>query len=387
MSDVHTKVYLFGTQGTQREIRRAAYPLTQMHAFPNACMMVKGLFGVEAFRLEYEDSERDHVVVDSQEEWEECMRAGPYTLANPLKLFVTKKRPATRATPTSPTAPMPVDKEAGGKGKKRVGSPVSGDASPGPKDKAAAVSDILLRHVDHTEGVAPPPWLAPALKSWQPNGRLVELDVDLDALEACLSRYALSLMDTGDNAAALQLLREAHAVKPTRQNAYNIACSQALLGQSDEAVQALQRAVALGYGDHGHLMADPDLASLHSVPDFIALAAAIAPTPVEMAAALLAAIQLDATSSDPIPAEDGAAGSVDTMADDSTPEPSRLADAGEWEDVPRDEAPRNPDAMPDDQEEKLYKLHELGFTQDAANRRALEASDWNLRKAIDLLLQ
>lgn len=29
MSDVHTKVYLFGTQGTQREIRRAAYPLIQ----------------------------------------------------------------------------------------------------------------------------------------------------------------------------------------------------------------------------------------------------------------------------------------------------------------------------------------------------------------------
>lgn len=44
---------------------------------------------------------------------------------------------------------------------------------------------------------------------------------------------------------------------------YNLACSQALVGNADEALDALNRAVELGYNDYEAMKKDPDLASLH----------------------------------------------------------------------------------------------------------------------------
>ena len=52
---------------------------------------------------------------------------------------------------------------------------------------------------------------------------------------------------------------------------YNLACSLALLGRSDEAFEALGQAVDFGYRDLKHLDADPDLASLREDPRFPAL--------------------------------------------------------------------------------------------------------------------
>ena len=52
---------------------------------------------------------------------------------------------------------------------------------------------------------------------------------------------------------------------------YNLACSLALLGKKKEAIEALQRAVKLGYDDFEHLKKDPDLLSLHDNPAFKAL--------------------------------------------------------------------------------------------------------------------
>lgn len=43
---------------------------------------------------------------------------------------------------------------------------------------------------------------------------------------------------------------------------YNLACSLALLERPDEALDALQRAVDLGYADPDHLEGDSDLTSL-----------------------------------------------------------------------------------------------------------------------------
>ncbi len=56
---------------------------------------------------------------------------------------------------------------------------------------------------------------------------------------------------------------------------YNLACSLALLGAADEALDALDRSVALGYGDLEHLLADGDLESLRATPRFRAIAQAL----------------------------------------------------------------------------------------------------------------
>ncbi|GIW73036.1 MAG: hypothetical protein KatS3mg102_2578 [Planctomycetota bacterium] len=57
---------------------------------------------------------------------------------------------------------------------------------------------------------------------------------------------------------------------------YNLACSLALLGRTEQALQALARAIALGYRDADHMIADPDLASLRELDGFWTLYASIA---------------------------------------------------------------------------------------------------------------
>ena len=47
---------------------------------------------------------------------------------------------------------------------------------------------------------------------------------------------------------------------------YNLACSYALLNRSDESLEALSRAIALGYDDFSYLMKDPDLATVRQSP-------------------------------------------------------------------------------------------------------------------------
>jgi predicted Zn-dependent protease len=52
---------------------------------------------------------------------------------------------------------------------------------------------------------------------------------------------------------------------------YNLACSLAMQQQPDKGIQALARALELGYNDFSHLEVDPDLNSLRNVPEFQAL--------------------------------------------------------------------------------------------------------------------
>ena len=49
---------------------------------------------------------------------------------------------------------------------------------------------------------------------------------------------------------------------------YNLACSYSLLNRSDESLDALQRAVTLGYDDFSHLGKDSDLSHLRQSPKF-----------------------------------------------------------------------------------------------------------------------
>ena len=49
---------------------------------------------------------------------------------------------------------------------------------------------------------------------------------------------------------------------------YNVACSYSLLKRYDDALVALQRAVAIGYDDFDFLLHDADLAALRQQPTF-----------------------------------------------------------------------------------------------------------------------
>ena len=57
---------------------------------------------------------------------------------------------------------------------------------------------------------------------------------------------------------------------------YNLGCTRALLGQERKAVEALARAMELGFNNSDLLATDPDLDSLRSRDDFKSLVASFA---------------------------------------------------------------------------------------------------------------
>ncbi|NCA12358.1 hypothetical protein EBR56_11280 [bacterium] len=113
-------------------------------------------------------------------------------------------------------------------------------------------------------------------------GRLSQLDFDIDFFEKLLARNGDSVevlrtlgelvAKKGDVGRALAIDRRLVALLPDDFLArYNLACSLALAGRPDEAIDSLSSAILLGYDDLAHLEVDPDLDSLRERPDFRAL--------------------------------------------------------------------------------------------------------------------
>ena len=100
-------------------------------------------------------------------------------------------------------------------------------------------------------------------------GRILERDPLLtDALRV----HANNLAAKGEYARALQADRRLVRLLPDRAIPwYNLACSYALMGMTEPAIAALQRALELGYRHLDHLRRDPDLKSLRRDPRFARL--------------------------------------------------------------------------------------------------------------------
>jgi Flp pilus assembly protein TadD len=78
----------------------------------------------------------------------------------------------------------------------------------------------------------------------------------------------------GRNARALEVDRELVRRNPQDETVhYNLACSLALVGEIDAALDALERACTLGYDDADHAESDEDLAPLREHARFQALLA------------------------------------------------------------------------------------------------------------------
>lgn len=123
-----------------------------------------------------------------------------------------------------------------------------------------------------TKGAKALPWF----------GGLSQLDFDIGFFERLLEqkqdavdvlRVLVELVSRkGDTARAVDLDGRLVELLPDDFLArYNLACSLALAGRADEAIDSLSRAILLGYDDLAHMESDPDLESLHDNPDFQAL--------------------------------------------------------------------------------------------------------------------
>src|SRR3954454_25021593 len=109
-----------------------------------------------------------------------------------------------------------------------------------------------------------------------------QLDFEIEFLGRVLDRdpffadalrvHANNLAAKGLYTRALQIDRRLVRLMPERAIPwYNLACSYSVLGITEPAVAALQRALELGYRHLDHLRRDPDLKSLRHDPRFIRL--------------------------------------------------------------------------------------------------------------------
>lgn len=106
-----------------------------------------------------------------------------------------------------------------------------------------------------------------------------QLDFEIEFLGRVLDRdpffadalrvHANNLAAKGFYTRALQIDRRLVRLMPERSIPwYNLACSYAVLGITDPAFAALQRALDLGYRHLEHVRRDPDLKSLRRDPRF-----------------------------------------------------------------------------------------------------------------------
>jgi Flp pilus assembly protein TadD len=101
----------------------------------------------------------------------------------------------------------------------------------------------------------------------------LELNPD-DARATNLGATTLARM--GDRDKTLEYIRRSLAIDPDDSGMlYNIACSYALIGMTDEALASLETAVDRGFGHKEWLEHDSDLASIRNTPRFQAIAQAM----------------------------------------------------------------------------------------------------------------
>lgn len=108
-------------------------------------------------------------------------------------------------------------------------------------------------------------------------------------------QLTMALFDLGRIHDAVAWLLRSFARFEDNVDAYDLACGYARLGQNDEAVRWLHRAIDGGYTNRAHLEADGDLEPIRGRADVQALIARIAPTPT------LAATTLTVKSEGPKP--------------------------------------------------------------------------------------
>jgi len=94
---------------------------------------------------------------------------------------------------------------------------------------------------------------------------MVRLPQDVDVLEALGDLYTR----VGRYEDGLEVDRKLTQLEPDDMTIwYNLACSLAVLNRRDPALQALRRAVELGYSDHEWMSRDQDLDSLREDREF-----------------------------------------------------------------------------------------------------------------------
>jgi len=254
------------------DIRRITLDVPDWDSFNRELVQVYPTQYHPELSVRYKDEEGDMITLTSQKEWVAMMETQG---SGPIRLYIAEGKHNGQYFKDGP-APEPLgvyEKEEGGDKK-----PVEENEK--SKGLEFTVPKCLERLLPGGK-ITPynlPSWLEGCVELKRVPGAdpTVDLDIDVCSLFESLHRQALALLTPE---AEPQLLRRAKDflqsmvdMIPNHPLAnYNLACAHSLLGELQEGVQALKRAIEGGYSNLKHMVEDTDLNNLHSLPDFQAL--------------------------------------------------------------------------------------------------------------------
>jgi len=237
-----------------------------------------------------------------------------------------------------------------------------------------------------------------------------DVDINVPGLADALDKQAMQLFEEGDFTGALAMFKDSDSIVGDQAKQYNAACCHAKLGQVTDAIAQLQRSVDSGFDNWYHLQADGDLSDLWEHPEwdlFVkkCLARPTPPQPTEEPAEETPRgppepIELPiATPGGPADVEEPTSPvSITSTATEEFPEEDEQNEVPEpissedtvvrspslEETVPVQPTPRQPQISEEDQ--NVLTLNAMGFDNADKCKIALQSTNGDVQRALDLLL-
>jgi len=319
----------------------------------------------QELRIQYVDDENDKVDITTQWEWEACLSLIPS--GQVVRLYITPgsgiyfkdgppPAPEYLYREEEPNQPISVNEESLRTLVQNV-----------PECIASCFNDqkILPYHM--------PTWLSNAVEVKPIGGNEVQLDVNVSALFNSLFDRALSHMNNGQHNFAKQFWLKALDLNiSTATVLYNLACTEALLGNKGASLKYLRSAIENGFSRFQHASEDNDLAFIRNEPEFreLVLSRLVKTEPKEEVAAPTIAIKEEPIMEEPKEEQ--------VVAMEEAPQPVEEA-------VPQPPAPvEQPKEAPFAAEIKV--LESMGFTRSDKMENLLVAFRGKLDEVVEQLL-
>jgi len=257
------------------DIRRITLDVPDWDSFNRELVQVYPQQYHPELSVRYKDEEGDLITVTSQKEWATMMETLKGT--SPIRLFIAEGKHNGQYFKDGP-APEAIGVYAQEEGEKK---PV--EETENLKTLEFAVPRCLERLLPGGK-ITPynlPSWLEGCVEvkrvpGGDPTIALADVDIDLCSLFESLHKQALSLLNPEAEPQVIKkakdYLQSMVDMIPNHPLAnYNLACAHSLLGELQEAVESLKRAIEGGYSNLKHMIEDTDLNNLHPLPEFQAL--------------------------------------------------------------------------------------------------------------------
>ena len=207
------------------------------------------------FELKYLDDEGDMILMESNIEWNECIRIWKATASGPLRLEVKKVKSQKHSIDEKQQSSKSINCSA--------------------DETDAIIQEVLDLVVGSEMKMLEAGYMSPSeydLESWLTvtpslKGNAL-LRANLSSLNLFLSKKGHQCLDSSDFTSAVKWFQFGTRLSSAAVCWYNLACSHSLNSSPDHALEALKKSLELGYKSFDNIVTDTDLEAIKSSPQF-----------------------------------------------------------------------------------------------------------------------